>query len=99
MSQIVTAVYEKGVLRPLHPVNLRDRQQVRLQVLPDDSEENEASMAVRILVEAGLMRPPKQGTPPPDPVSGEERLALAKRISQAPGKSLSDIVIEDRGER
>ena len=29
----------------------------------------------------------------------EERLALAKRISKAPGKSLSDIVIEDRGER
>jgi len=95
MSQIVTAVYEKGVLRPLHPVNLRDRQQVRLQVLPDDSEENEASMAVRILVEAGLMHSPKQGTPPPDPVSREERLALARRISQAPGKSLSDIVIED----
>jgi predicted DNA-binding antitoxin AbrB/MazE fold protein len=99
MSQIVTAVYEEGVLRPLHPLNLRDRQQVRLQLLPDDSEENETSMAVRILVEAGLMRSPKQGTPPPDPVSREERLALAKRISQAPGKSLSDIVIEDRGER
>ncbi len=99
MSQIVTAVYEEGVLRPLHPVNLRDHQKVRLQVLPNDLEENEAPMAVRILVEAGLMRPPKQGIPPPDPVSGEERLALARRISQAPGKSLSDIVIEDRGER
>jgi predicted DNA-binding antitoxin AbrB/MazE fold protein len=99
MSQIVTAVYEKGVLRPLHPVDLRDHQQVRLQVLADDSEENEASMAVRILVEAGLMRPPKPGAPPPDPVPGEERLELAKRVSQAPGKSLSDIVIEDRGER
>jgi len=99
MSQIVTAVYEKGVLRPLHPVNLRDRQQVRLQVLPDDWEENDAWTAVSVLVEAGLMRPPRQGTPPTDPVSNEERLALAKRISKAPGKSLSDIVIEDRGER
>jgi predicted DNA-binding antitoxin AbrB/MazE fold protein len=95
----VTAVYEEGVLRPLHPLNLRERQQVRLQVLPEESEANEAEMAVRILVEAGLMRPPKQGTPPPDPVSEEERLAIAKRLSQAPGKSLSQIVIEDRGER
>ncbi len=99
MSQIVTAVYEKGVLRPLHPVDLRERQQVRLQVLPEESEVNEAAMAVRILVEAGLMRSPKKGTPPPDPVPAEERLALAKRLSQAPGKSLSDIVIDDRGER
>ena len=99
MSQIVTAVYEKGVLRPLHPVNLRDRQQVHLQVLADDWEENDAWTAVSVLVGAGLMRSPRQGTPPPDPVSKEERLALAKRISKAPGKSLSDIVIEDRGER
>ena len=99
MSQIVTAVYEKGVLRPLHPVDLRDRQQVRLQVLPDEPDENGASKAIRILVEAGLMRPRKPGEPPPDPVSREERLALAKRISREPGKSLTAIVIDERGER
>jgi len=36
MSEIVTAVYEKGLLRPLTPLNLRERQSVRLQVLPEE---------------------------------------------------------------
>jgi hypothetical protein len=56
--------------------------------------------AVRIQVEAGLMRPPDRIAPtPPDPIPQEERLALAERLSQAPGRPLSEIVIEDRSER
>jgi len=35
MAEIVTAVYEKGMLRPLQPLNLRERQTVRIQVLSD----------------------------------------------------------------
>jgi hypothetical protein len=54
---------------------------------------------IRLLVAAGLMRPrPKKGTPPPDPVSEEERRELAERLGRAPGKPLSEIVIKDRGE-
>ena len=99
MAEIVTAVYEKGVLRPLHAINLQERQQVRLQVLPEESSADEVAEAIRILVEAGLMRSPPRGAPPSDPVSEKERLALAKRLSRAQGKSLSEIVIEERGER
>ena len=99
MTETITAVYEKGVLRPLQPLNLREQQQVRLQVLPEEPED-EGAVAIRILVEAGLMHPPDRETPPPpDPVPEQERLALAKRLAQAQSKPLSEIVIEDRGER
>ena len=97
MSEIITAVYEKGVLRPLHPLNLREKQTVRIQVLPTEPVD-EAEEVIQLLVAAGLMTPPKKGTPPPDPVSEEERRELAEILGKAPGKPLSEIVIEDRGE-
>jgi predicted DNA-binding antitoxin AbrB/MazE fold protein len=99
MTETITAIYEKGMLRPLQPLNLREQQRVRIQLLPEETND-EGEAAIRILVEAGLMRPPDRVTPiPPDPVPQEERLALAERLSQAPGRPLSEIVIEDRGER
>ena len=69
------------------------------QVVPETAEEKEGEEMIRRLVAAGLMRPrQKRGTPPPDPVSEEERRELAERLGRAPGKPLSEIVIEDRGE-
>ena len=97
MSEVITAVYEKGVLRPLHPLNLREKQTVRIQVLPTEPVD-EAEEVIQLLVAAGLMTPPKKGTPPPDPVSEEERRELAEILGKALGKPLSEIVIEDRGE-
>lgn len=99
MTEIVTAVYEKGVLRPLQPLDLEERQTVQLQVLPKGAKEREepgddVEAAIQRLVAAGLMRPPpKRGTPPPDPVSEEERRRLADKLGQAPGEPLSEIII------
>jgi predicted DNA-binding antitoxin AbrB/MazE fold protein len=112
MVETVTAVYEKGMLRPLQPLNLRERQTVRIQLLLDepvvqeeldDGTENEIEdeieEIIQSLVASGLMRPqPKRGPPPPDPVSEEERRRLADIMGQAPGKPLSEIIIEERGE-
>ena len=100
MHEIVTAVYEKGLLRPLSPVGLHERQKVRLQILPEEpAPANEADEIVKIMVAAGLMRPPAwRGTPPPDPVSEQERRELADLLGSAPGKPLSEIIIEERGE-
>ena len=99
MAETITAVYEKGVLRPLQPLNLREQQRVRIQVLPEQAED-EGEAAIRILVAAGLMQPPdRESPPPPDPVPEEERRALAERLALAPGKPLSEIVIEERGEQ
>jgi len=103
MIEIVTAVYEKGMLRPLQPLNLRERQRVRIQVLPEapdvsEEPEDDTDSLIQRLVAKGLMRPRPRGPIPPDPVSAEERKALADRLGRAPGKSASEMVIEDRGE-
>ena len=99
MAEIVTAVYENGMLRPLQPLNLRERQTVRLQIVPEEpaEDENEDEAAIRILVEAGLLTPPPRRSDV-DPVSEQERRELADRLGRAPGKPLSEIIIEDRGE-
>ena len=71
---------------------------MRIRVLPEEMED-EGEAAIRVLVAAGLMHSPDRETPPPpDPVPEEERRALAKSLAKAPGKPLSEIVIEDRGE-
>ncbi len=103
MMEIVTAVYEKGMLRPLQPLNLRERQRVRIRVVPEDSDVSEEPVddtdaLIQRLVAKGLMRPRPRGPIPPDPVSAEDRKALADRLGRAPGKSASEMVIEDRGE-
>ncbi|MFQ5343199.1 MAG: antitoxin AF2212-like protein [Anaerolineae bacterium] len=105
MAETVTAVYKNGMLRPLEPINLRENQTVRIQIVPEETETqaepaDETERLVQRLVAAGLMRPrPKRGTPPPDPVSEEERRRLANLMGRAPGKPLSEIIIEERGER
>jgi predicted DNA-binding antitoxin AbrB/MazE fold protein len=103
MMEIVTAVYEKGMLRPLQPLDLQERQKVRIQILPKDPDVSEepgdnTDALIQRLVAKGLMRPRPRGPIPPDPVSAEERKALADRLGRAPGKSASEMVIEDRGE-
>jgi predicted DNA-binding antitoxin AbrB/MazE fold protein len=97
MSEVLTAVYEKGVLRPLLPLNLREHQTVRIQVVPEEPTEDEDA-AIRTLVAQGLLTPPP-GISEVTPVSDEERRNLAERLGRAPGKPLSEIIIEERGER
>lgn len=98
MNQIVTAVYENGVLRPLHPLPLSEHQTVRLQLLPEDTS-NPVAEIIQLMISAGLMHP--QSIPdslPPDPVPASERRELALALGQAPGKPLSEIIMEERGE-
>jgi hypothetical protein len=78
-------------------------QRVRIRVVPEDSDVSEEPVddtdaLIQRLVAKGLMRPRPRGPIPPDPVSAEDRKALADRLGRAPGKSASEMVIEDRGE-
>ena len=97
MTETVTAVYENGMLRPLRPLKLREHQTVQLQIMPEGPIEGEDEAAVRILVEAGLLTPPPRRSEV-EPISEQERRELADRLGRAPGKPLSEIIIEDRGE-
>ena len=55
MAETVTAVYENGVLRPLRPLKLRERQTVRLQIVPEEPTDNEEEAAIQLLIEAGTL--------------------------------------------
>ena len=104
MTETITVVYEKGVLRSLQPLNLREQQRVRIQVLTEETKVqkdpgDEIEALIQRQVAEGLMRPrPKRGTLPPDPVSEQERRRLADLMGSAPGKPLSEIITEERGE-
>ena len=97
MTEIVTAVYENGWLRPLKSLKLREHQTVRLQLLPEKSVD-EVEEAMQYLIAIGLVTPPP-GHSDIEPIFAEERHQLAETLGQAPGKSLSKIIIEERGER
>lgn len=100
MAQVIKAVVEKGLLRPLRPLNLRERQTVRIQVLADEPALSETlGEAARLMIAAGMMRPKSAGPIPEDPVPADEgcRLQpcrLADLLGAAPGKPLSEIVLE-----
>ena len=36
MSKVIRVRYEKGVLKPLEPLELREGEEVRIQVLPEE---------------------------------------------------------------
>lgn len=97
MSEIITAVYENGVLRPLNPVNLPEGQKVRLRVLPAVPETaSEIERALQPLIDAGrLTPPPRRGDV--EPVSEEQLRELTESLKAFPGKPLSEIIIEERG--
>ncbi len=96
MTEIVTAVYENGMLRPLQPLSLRERQTVRIQVLLEEPADG-VEKVIQKLIKAGVITPPP-GHSEVDPVSEEERRELAEIMGRAPGKPLSEIIIEERGE-
>jgi predicted DNA-binding antitoxin AbrB/MazE fold protein len=99
MTQIVTAVYENGILRPLQPLPLTEQQTVRLQLLPDDDSQDEAEEILQLLAQSGLISVRQLASSlPPDPVSPAERHRLAQAAGQSSDKPLSEVIIEERGE-
>ena len=103
MTETIPAVYEEGKLRPLKPLHLKGQQVVYIQVVPEEreapaTEEDRLEALIQRLIQEGRIMPRPPGPIPPDPVSEEERLRLADLLGKAPGKPLSEIIIEERGE-
>ena len=94
MTHIVTAVYEKGVLRPLSPVSLAEQQIVQLHIVPVD----EAGHIIQALVATGLLTPPP-GETTVAPVAEAERQVLADRLGQATTQPLSEMIMAERDQQ
>lgn len=96
MVQVITAVYERGVLRPLKRLKLAENQTVQLQIITEPDVAS-AETIVQKLIAAGLL------TPPPEPeavprYSQAERQQTADLLGHAAAIPLSQMIIEDRGE-
>ena len=96
MSEIITAIYENGVLRPLSPLSLSEHQTVQLQVLSVNPASGDIQYALQSLIAAGVVAPPPHRDDI-ELVSEEARWELAQQIGQCPGKPSSEIIIEQRG--
>ena len=98
MAQIVDAVYENGVLRPLQTLDLQEHDTVRLQILPNDTTHPNAR-ALAALIAAGLVLPRLDDTPlaDEDDISDEQLQHLAEELGAL--GPVSTYIIEDRGER
>jgi len=99
MAETVTAIYENGVLRPLRPLRLKEKQQVQVRVLGASQGDliDEQQEALDALEAAGLVET-WPDVPAVDPVSAERRAELARLLGKVTGKTLSEILIEERGE-
>jgi predicted DNA-binding antitoxin AbrB/MazE fold protein len=102
----VTAVYENGVLRPMRRLDLREQQTVQIQILPQEpgdspgieqEAQRELARILQSLEDAGLLASPT-GLSDVEPITEQERCELAEELGRAPGKPLSEIILEDRGE-
>jgi predicted DNA-binding antitoxin AbrB/MazE fold protein len=98
MSQIITAVYEQGLLHPAVPLNFQEHERVRIHVLPEKPVDK-TEQIIHFLVEIGMLTLPKKyAQMTAAPVSESERYRLSLTLGKATSKPLSEIIIEERGE-
>ena len=96
MQQSIIAVYEDGILRPLEPLSLPEKQRVRIRI---DLEKQIDSIddVFKFLINTGCLTPPS-GKPKVKPIPLTERNCVADILGQAAMKPVSEMIIEDRGE-
>ncbi len=96
MSGNIAVVYEKGVLRPLRPLDLPERTRLEIRIVEaDENVTTEAAKVHQVLIQAGLIQP----TPPTmtKPVTESERQQAADAYGQS--GPLSDWIIAERSNR
>ena len=96
MTHRIAAIYEQGVLRPLLPLRLRDRQRVEVEIVSEEPIET-VDQILEQLTAAGRISPPCS---PQDtaPLSITERAELARALGATASVPLSQIILDERGE-
>lgn len=99
MGNNIAVVYEKGLLRPLQPLNLPEQTQLEIVIVNDvvSAKPTEMKKAYQLLVQAGLIQPwPSPEEPSPVPLDETALLQAADTYGQA--GSLSELIIAERNE-
>jgi len=94
MTEIISAVYENGLIHPLESVSLHEHQKIKIQIIPEIPSDRSGEI-VQFLIQIGLLTPP-MGYSRITPVSEEERSRLADILAQTDSKPLSEMIIEER---
>nr|VFJ53936.1 MAG: Protein of unknown function DUF104 [Candidatus Kentron sp. FM]VFJ54804.1 MAG: Protein of unknown function DUF104 [Candidatus Kentron sp. FM]VFK08902.1 MAG: Protein of unknown function DUF104 [Candidatus Kentron sp. FM] len=90
----IAAIYEHGVLRPLEPLTLPENRKVTIRILPEPVADKD-DPAIESLVRSGVLTPPRRTGPLP--YSKAQRRELADALARYANRTLSEMVIEDRG--
>jgi predicted DNA-binding antitoxin AbrB/MazE fold protein len=96
MPHRIAAVYEQGMLRPLMPLDLREHQQVQVQILAEEAGET-AEQVLERLICAGRVSPPRRPEEAA-PLSWAERADLARLLGEGLAVPLSQVILDERGE-
>ena len=86
MLDLITAIYENGVLRPITPLALPEHSRVQLQIQAPPAQDSPAEHRRRVhevLVAAGLSLPRPPVPPGAKPLSAERREALTVTVQPA----------------
>ncbi len=95
-QQIVTAIYQNGVLRPLVSLDLPENSEVELNLKVIKNKTNPREAIEELLIKNGLSLR-KKSTEPKQSLSADERERLAKIFSAS--QPLGELISEDREER
>ena len=93
MSETVTAIYEKGILRPLTPLELPESTRVQLQIIDQTPADQEQHQVRQALLDAGLIRP-RAASEPVEPVTEAQLTQAANALAKA--SPLSNLIIAER---
>ena len=93
MSEIIHAVYEQGVLRPLTPLHLPEHAHVQISINPISNAEEERQRVRQALIAGGVIRPHSVSTLI-EPISEEALAAAAQALANA--GPLSELIIAER---
>jgi predicted DNA-binding antitoxin AbrB/MazE fold protein len=94
MNETISAIYEKGILRPLTPLLLPEHTRVQIQIIAQSPDVQEERQRVRqILLSAGVIR----SRPPVEPIRpvSEAQLAAAAAALGTAGP-ISELIIAER---
>jgi predicted DNA-binding antitoxin AbrB/MazE fold protein len=96
MDTVVTAIYEKGMLRLLTPLNLPEQSRVTVRILPEERPEEKSRRAEAVLAASGLVKPL-------EPAGELRSISKARRAELArlygAGGPLSEAIIAERDAR
>ena len=100
MAETIIVIYEKGILRPLHPLQFPEHTELHIAITAPErlttplSEQRRSVQSV--LRAAGAIAETSHREKATHALTAQERAVLADRLALSSTKPLSEIIIEER---